>query len=65
MANSDFQADFPNDRGKRFRLGTNRKVEMTLKQELDDVAKKSVAEILTQREVTKQEPLPPKASNIK
>lgn len=33
-----------------FRFGTNRQVELTLRKELDDMAKKSLAEISVKRE---------------
>jgi hypothetical protein len=33
-----------------FRFGTNRQVELTLRKELDDMAKKSLAEIAVKRE---------------
>lgn len=44
------------DRGS-FRFGTNRKVEITLRSELDDVARKSISEIAINRELNRMAPL--------
>lgn len=50
---------FPNSSNGRgaFRYGTNRKVELTLRQELDDVAQKSLSEIAANREYRRNAPL--------
>lgn len=44
------------DRGS-FRFGTNRQVEITLRSELDDVARKSITEIAMNRELNRMAPL--------
>ncbi|XP_069130069.1 uncharacterized protein [Argopecten irradians] len=50
---------FPNQKDPRgaFRYGTNRQVELTLRHELDDVAKKSVTEIIYNKQQKSKEPL--------
>ncbi|XP_021358969.1 uncharacterized protein LOC110454008, partial [Mizuhopecten yessoensis] len=50
---------FPNQQDPRgsFRYGTNRQVELTLRHELDDVAKKSVTEIIYNKQQKSKEPL--------
>ncbi|XP_033743076.1 uncharacterized protein LOC117329299 isoform X6 [Pecten maximus] len=50
---------FPNQKDPRgaFRHGTNRQVELTLRHELDDVAKKSVTEIIYNKQQKSKEPL--------
>lgn len=40
-----------------FRFGTNRQVEITLRSELDDVARKSITEIAIKRELNRMTPL--------
>jgi hypothetical protein len=44
------------DKGS-FRFGTNRQVEITLRSELDDVARKSITEIAMNRELNRMAPL--------
>jgi len=50
---------FPNkgDNRGNFRHGTNRQVEITLRKELDDVAKKSVQEIIYKKDQNRKVPL--------
>ena len=52
-------SNYPNFRDERrtFKYGTNRMVELTLRHELDDVAKKSIDEIVSKKEMEKSKPL--------
>ena len=57
MARRDIHPDMPDrDRG-RFRHATNRRIELTLRKELDDVGKKSVMDIHAAKEARLREPL--------
>ncbi len=49
----------------RFRLGTDRRVELTLQKELDNVARASIAEMATKKEAKKKEPLTIAQQNTK
>lgn len=50
---------FPNKRDERktFRLGVNRQVELSMKHELDDLAKKSLHDIVVMKGLKQNEPL--------
>lgn len=45
------------DERRTFRYGTNRMVEIALRHELDDVAKKSVDEIVIKKELEQRKPI--------
>ena len=56
MAGREFYPSIRDDR-KMFRYGTNRMVEISLRHELDDVARKSLDEIAVKKERQKLKPL--------
>ncbi|XP_071127902.1 uncharacterized protein [Mytilus edulis] len=49
--------DLPGREKGAFRFGTNRQVEITLRSELEDVARKSITEIAVKRELNRMAPL--------
>lgn len=55
----DSKENHPSIRDERrtFRYGTNRMVEIALRHELDDVAKKSVDEIVIKKELEQRKPI--------
>lgn len=56
MAGRDLYPTLPDGRGS-FRVGANRRVELTLQKELDDVALRSLAEISSRKEAVRLAPL--------
>ena len=56
MAGKDLYPSIRDER-KTFRYGTNRMVELSLRHELDDVARKSLDEIALKKERQKLQPL--------
>ena len=58
MTSKDLALHVPEGKSRgRFRHATNRKVEIILQQELDDVAKKSITQINAFKEARKNAPL--------
>jgi len=56
MDSKDLHSSLRDER-RTFRYGTNRMVEIALRHELDDVAKKSVDEIVMKKEIEQNKPI--------
>lgn len=56
MGSRDLQTSIRDER-RTFRYGTNRMVEITLRHELDDMAKKSLDEIIVKKELEQMRPI--------
>ena len=66
MPGKDLYPDIPDDKQRsRFRHSTNRKVEIILQQELDDVAKKSITQIHAFKEARRNVPLTEEELNVR